>query len=103
MSVPFSPGKANGQAARESRRHLLKDRALYADADNTRPELQPVWQDSAISSPRALTIAAPNFLVRDSPVSCFPVVPVCAITKAHLQTFVKKIFLAQRRKGAKKT
>jgi hypothetical protein len=59
----------------ESRLLLPKDRDVFADADNKDSKLQPIWQDSTNSLPRAPTISAPNFLVEKSPVSSLAVIP----------------------------
>src|SRR5829696_5228403 len=69
MGIPSSLKKARGRGARESRRLLSKNRAVYANADSKLPELQPIWQDSANSLPRAPTMSALNFLIGESPVS----------------------------------
>src|SRR5215213_1715766 len=74
MGVPFSLDKVRGRGARENRRLLSKNRADYADAGNKLPELQPIWQDSANSLPRAPASSAPNFLVEESPVSSLAII-----------------------------
>src|SRR5215216_6831934 len=85
MAVPFSSDKVRGRGARESRRLLPKDRAVYADADNKPPKLQPIWQDSANSLPRAPTISAPNFLVEESPVSSVAIIRLGPCTTTDYQ------------------
>src|SRR5215207_8729791 len=94
MSAPFWLRRAHDRGVRESRRFLLKYPAVYADADNRLPELQPIWQDSANSWPRRPTIAAPSFLVEESPVSSLAVIllELCAtqITKSHVILRMKR-------------